>query len=121
MIGNYSDKSTILTKTIDAGWSDTENGVPLLKQDISAIIEKVRTQGMNYYRDALKGVFDTYGELFKSAGISHSALLFDVNNPASFEASVAEINRILANNDIKQIIAAANRPDIKNNRRITLQ
>ena len=109
IIGNYSDKSTILTKLIDANFTENNNkdDVPFVKQDIKSLLGKVKSQGFNYYYDVINTVFNAYNELFKTLGININA---DINN---FEESVSKINQVLAENNIYQLINKAQRNDIQ--------
>ena len=112
IIGNYSDKSTILLKTIDGIWGDS-NGA-YLKQTMPQLLNKVRTQGESYYKDALVNTYKDYMDLFTAAGIEAGP--FDYRNSQSYSdfISMAEyINNVLSQVDIKDLIRMANKPSIK--------
>jgi hypothetical protein len=66
LLGNYSDKNTILTKIINAKAKfENDSKVPIVKEDINIILEKIRTQSFDYYSDLFKDVFEQYNLLFK--------------------------------------------------------
>lgn len=114
MIGNYSDKGTILSKLIDGNW--TINKKLVRHMDGKEIANIVKSQGNAYYSDALQNVFNDFNALFEAANVPHENLILsEGDNGAGTERSIKEINRILSdpNTDIHDIISRANRPDIK--------
>lgn len=62
LIGNYSDKSTILTKIINANKS-IDGKKPIAQTSIDVILEKVRVQAANYYKDLVTKVVNDYNKL----------------------------------------------------------
>lgn len=95
MIGNYSDKNTVLTKIINGKFyveSDSNpQNIPVLKLPISNLLELVRTQAGNYYKDTLKKIFRDYEKLL---GIKLSK---------SYEDNINKINRALKNINIRDL------------------
>lgn len=63
MLGNYSDKNTILTKLINARIKLDKDSPPLIEMPIEDILIKVRQQAGNYYKDVLEKIFDDYAKL----------------------------------------------------------
>ena len=100
MIGNYSDKNTVITKIIDANYKHDGKNV-LIKQDIGTIQELVRSQARNYYYDTLVDVFTDYKILFDALGIANT-INPDVDK--SFDSSVSQINSILEKNNIRSLL-----------------
>ncbi len=94
IIGNYSDKSTILAKVINGDFilNKEERNVTILKEDIRDILETVRVQGYSFYGDTLKSVFNDYKEVFDALGIEHKITLDNLNR---LNNNVSEVNRIL--------------------------
>ena len=109
IIGAYSDKSTILSKIIDANYSLPDDREPILFKDIDSILEIVRTQGQAYYYDTVNTVLNSYKELFKILNLSPD---FDININ-DLDKSVDYINSILANNRIEDLIVKAQAPHIQ--------
>lgn len=66
LLGNYSDKNTILTKIINGKFS-LDGNTPIAKTDIETILEKVRTQSATYYKDLVNKVLSDYSRLFEFA------------------------------------------------------
>ena len=62
LIGNYSDKNTILTKIINASKS-IDGKKPIAQTDIDIILEKVRVQAANYYKDLVTRIVNDYNKL----------------------------------------------------------
>lgn len=110
IIGAYSDKSTIILKTIDANFTDQDKGDPIIRTSIDNIIEKMRSQGRAYYYDTVKTVLDSYRELFEILGMSPFDFSIDINN---LDRSVEFINNILSKNNIDQLIVRAQAHHLK--------
>ena len=62
MLGNYSDKGTILLKTIDASY--IHRGEKVISKDDKDLKELVRTQGFNFYNDSVNSVISDYSKMF---------------------------------------------------------
>lgn len=94
MLGNYSDKNTVLTKIFrgDAKY----NGNEIVKMSDSDLLEVVRNQSLNYYRDLTDSIFSDYKELFDTLGIKN---IMGTN----FNVNASEINRILNDVDILKL------------------
>ena len=65
MIGNYSDKSTILTKTISALFKvlDGKEKVNVTELSSDKLLNLMRRQSENYYKDVLTKVINDYAKL----------------------------------------------------------
>jgi hypothetical protein len=101
IIGNYSDKSTILAKVINGDFilNKEERNVTILKEDIYDILEAVRVQGYSFYGDTLTTVFSDYKEVFDALGIKHK---INPNNLDMLNTNTSEVNRILTNLTTKE-------------------
>lgn len=95
MIGNYSDKNTVITKIINGNFyieSDSNpSKTPVLKLPTSDLLELVRIQAGNYYKDTLKKIFKDYETLL---GIKLSL---------SYDDNINKINKILKTIDIRSL------------------
>lgn len=112
MIGNYSDKSTILSKIIDGDW--TIDNKLVREMDGAEIAKYVKFQGYRFYRDAFFNIFNDYKKLFDKVGIPYTTLEVSEDiDGLETDASINELNRILREYDIKDIIAEANMPEVK--------
>lgn len=95
MLGNYSDKSTILSKVInlDAKYGEkfiigSKDSKKIMKSE--EIIELVRNQGFSFYSDIFsKEIFPQYEEIFKYLGKG--------SLPLDFDDKVTAINEFLKN------------------------
>ncbi len=101
VLGNYSDKSTILTKIINA--KHKIDGTPIIEKSVRDIQEEVRSRGYNYYHDTLHKVFSDYVKLFDFLKIEHNIKLDDFDK--KFDSNVNEINKILSSKDIRIMLA----------------
>lgn len=110
MIGAYSDKSTIVTKIIDAKYSLENEKEPILSKDIDSILEIVRSQSHYYYYDTVNTVIDSYKELFNILGILPNDVNLSINN---LDKSVEFINKVLSENNIDELVVKAKAPHIK--------
>ena len=83
-LGNYSDKSTVVTKMINVNATFKKGNVeiPILKADETDLLDLVRDQSAAYYKDLVKNIFDTYTKL----GVTLSG---------KFEQDVVTINQFL--------------------------
>ena len=100
IIGNYSDKSTILAKLVNGDFS-INNGKNILEESVETILEKVRTQGYNYYHDSLTKVVSDYKYLMDLVGYKNDVntdVTSDLNN------SISQIEKFLANNKITDLV-----------------
>lgn len=100
MIGNYSDKNSILTKIISA--EHKVNGQNVVTSSVDNILGIIRSQGRNYYLDTLTKVFSDYKLLFDTLGIANKIKLDKFDK--GFEANVAEINRLLGIHNIRNLV-----------------
>lgn len=101
IIGNYSDKSTILAKVINGDFilNKEERNVTILKESIDNILEAVRVQGYSFYGDTLITVFNDYKEVFDALGIKHK---ITPNNFDMLNTNISEVNRILTSLTTKE-------------------
>lgn len=104
IIGNYSDKSTILAKVINGNFilNKEERNVTILKESIDDILETVRVQGYSFYYDTLKSVFNDYKEVFDALGIEHKITPNNFDKPDKLNTNVSEVNRILTSLTTKE-------------------
>ena len=88
-IGNYSDKSTIIVKTINGNFKI--NGTAVIELSTADLLEEVRKQGANYYKD-------TYRKVEKD-------LLFLLNLETSkdYNQNITKINNALKGTDIRSL------------------
>ena len=95
LIGNYSDKNTVLTKIINymAKFRDSEK--PIIKEDNESIMEHVRTQSASYYGDLLNNVFDQYNWLFELIGRGEKLDLDFRSNTKTFNSNIDIISKYL--------------------------
>ena len=100
MIGNYSDKNTIITKIIDGTFS-IDGKTPILKLSTEKLLSEVRTQAGNYYKDTLNKIFADY---FK---------LLDLPKSKSIEDNITKINNALKTINVRDLSKKAS--DLKIN------
>lgn len=100
MIGNYSDKNTVLTKAINVNHK-VENKV-VITQSSQDILKIVRSQGRNYYFDTLFKVFSDYKLLFDTLGIKNNINVKTFES--SFESNVKEINNLLIQHNVRNLL-----------------
>lgn len=103
MIGNYSDKSTVLTKIIngDFVFNAKKNNVPLISLDIKTILGIVRLQAENYYTDLLNKIFKDY------------ELLLGIKKQVDPDLTIKKINEALKTTNIRTLSQKAS--DLKIN------
>lgn len=102
ILGNYSDKTTILAKIINGNFKLTDNGKPVISESIDTILETVRVQSFSYYSDLLDSIFSDYKNIFDILGIKNNIdLNWKTNN--KLEDNVKNINDILKVNSISSI------------------
>lgn len=109
IIGNYSDKSTILAKIINGNTKLPGSNQSIAMESIDKILETIRNQAVLYYKNAINDVFIEYDKLFKQVGIT-----FELSR--DFETNVTNINNILSENNLQDLLtayAATGRNDIK--------
>ena len=101
IIGNYSDKSTILAKVISGDFivNKEKRDVTILKESINDILETVRVQGYSFYGDTLRSVFNDYKIVFDALGIEHNIIPDNFN---MLNTNILEVNRILTNLTTKE-------------------
>lgn len=102
MIGNYSDKSTILSKIIDKNATDSNGSFIIGSREVldpknelnvltpEAVKELVRKQGFSYYSDLMDNIISQYSKIFtidpklsisnKIAAINKRLRTFDLND-----------------------------------------
>lgn len=109
IIGNYSDKSTILAKVINGDFilNKEERNVTILKESIDNILETVRVQGYSFYSDTLKSVFSDYKEVFDALKIKHKITpdnldKLDAKKVSVLDTNISEVNRILTSLTTKE-------------------
>ena len=77
-VGNYSDKGTILLKTISADY--VHDGKKVISMDDESLKRIVRTQGYDFYNDAVTKVINDYKEVFSELGLLSEEQLKSLNN-----------------------------------------
>ena len=100
VLGNYSDKSTILAKIINGNFS-VDGKTPIVKAPIVDILKTVRTQAANFYTDLIDKVSKDYKTLFDTLGISNN-----INTEASYNnrlKNIEEINNLLETNNLSKL------------------
>ncbi len=105
-IGAYSDKNTILTKIIDAYFSDDPEKKPILQRSQEELLELFREQNYTYYKSLLKNLFADYDTLL-DLGIDEDT--FEEN----FEKYVDLINGKLSEINITDLSLEATKLGIK--------
>lgn len=98
ILGNYSDKNSVHTKVING--DHMYNGSTVISKSIDEITELVRSQGRNFYFDALLNVFKDYKNLFDSLGIKNNIELTE----SDFDNNIEEINTLLDKFSILELI-----------------
>lgn len=98
LLGNYSDKSTILTKIINGEYGE---GSPLITQNINQILELVRTQAADYYKDTINKIINDYSQLL------------DLKLTKDIEKSILAINKALKTKNVRDLSKKAS--DLKIN------
>jgi len=88
MLGNYSDKNTILTKIIN-GLIKLDGNTPLIQMPVTKILKYVQDQGQTYYKDTLFKVFDDYEKLL---GIKLSMKTVPEENIKKINEALNKIN-----------------------------
>lgn len=76
-IGNYSDKGTILLKTISADY--VHNGVKVISMSDENLKSLIRTQGYNFYNDAVTKIINDYKTVFGDLGELSNTSLKSIN------------------------------------------
>ena len=99
IIGNYSDKNTVLTKIINA--ASTYNDKNILKMGEEELMDLIRNQSLNYYTDIFNDIFKTYKNLFDGLGIKNKIDLTSIKK--SFDTNISEINDILSKNNVHDL------------------
>lgn len=101
VLGNYSDKNTILTKIINAKHKIGESLA--IEKSVRDIQEEVRSRGYNYYHDTLYKVFSDYKKLCDFIGLKNNIKLdnFDSN----FDKNINEINTILKTRGVRSLLS----------------
>lgn len=93
MVGNYSDKSTILTKIINANFKYGKSNNLLIQESPETILEVLMTQGANYYKQALTQVVTDYEKI----------LGLKVNIGSTLTSRATKINKYLAENSVRSL------------------
>ena len=91
MLGNYSDKNTILTKIINANFTYGDSKIPVIKLPMENLLALVKQQAGNFYRDAINDVIGDYKQLL------------DVKLTKDIEKNIAIINEVLRNADVRTL------------------
>jgi len=91
MLGNYSDKNTILTKIINANFTYGDSKIPVIKLPMENLLALVKQQAGNFYRDAINDVIGDYKQLL------------DVKLTKDIEKNIAIINEVLRNTDVRTL------------------
>lgn len=105
IIGNYSDKNTVLTKLISGKHKvgNAQNTVLKSKLDEEGgALNTMRTQAWQFYKDALNNVFSDYKTILDRLGIANSINIDNFEN--NFNSNVKEVNRILETNNVRDLV-----------------
>lgn len=109
IIGNYSDKSSIPSKVVNANVKITGTNASLATESIENILKTVKNQAYKYYKETTDGVFSEYSKLFNALGIK-----FNISE--NFEDNVNNINDILSKYNLPDLLTRyANLPNIQGN------
>lgn len=63
LLGNYSDKGTMLTKIINGNYKVSPESDPIIKMSVDDILDTLRVQSGNYYKDTINKVLSDYSKL----------------------------------------------------------
>jgi len=99
VLGNYSDKSTILSKLInlDAKY----NGRRFIDMPSDEILTVLRSQSKNYYSDLFQSMFTKYKRVLDKNGIQNKIDISKFrNNIDLFNSNIKEINTFLKSHNI---------------------
>lgn len=98
IIGNYSDKSRIFAKLINATSKLSNDSKEIVLDSIDNILNKIKSQAFNYYKDTTDHVFGEFNKFFQAIGLN-----FKLSN--NFETNVTNINKILSENKLSDLIS----------------
>ncbi|MDD4624101.1 MAG: hypothetical protein PHX40_01885 [Bacilli bacterium] len=101
ILGNYSDKSTIVAKIINGNFRllNDEESPTIFKDSINNILEAVRKQGYTYYYDVIESILNDYIKIFNAIGLEHT-----INNDLNdLDNNITKINNILSKNKITNL------------------
>ena len=98
MIGNYSDKNTVLTKIINGKFK--VEGTDITKLSNTKLLDQVKNQAGNYFKDTVDKVFDDY------------SILLDIKLTTDFEKNVKLINDKLNKIDVRSLSKLASDKNI---------
>lgn len=118
MIGNYSDKSTILTKIINAKHKLSDSNKYLVQESIDNILETVRTQSFNYYSDVFQNVFEQYNLLFKLINKSEQLNLDFRGDINVFNKNIQIISKYLIEENLDSDLELAFKNEDPNDRQL---
>lgn len=106
MLGNYSDKSTILNKliSVDAKIGDKR----ILDLSMNELLETIRTQSLDYYTDLFNDLFMNYNKLFGAIG--YDAKL-DYSSTKNFNKNIEILNNYLLFNNLSEDLKEAFKVD----------
>ena len=98
--GAYSDKSTILTKMINALFAEgNDKTPPIIKRSMDDLFSLVRNQSKAYYEDTIDNIFNTYNNVFSALNLFEGQLVPELSR-SSFENSIKTINNILGDSEL---------------------
>ena len=96
-LGNYSDKSTILLKTIRADFN--YNNTKVISMSDSDLKELIRSQGFNFYNDAVNTVISDYHKIFLT-------LKNNIENVTISDDFITKLSKINLNSSSDSVIEA---------------
>lgn len=106
VLGNYSDKNTVLTKIINGNF--TNNDTFVTESSSEEIQELMRTQGFNFYKDSILQVLNDYKRGFEEFVDAVEGFpkeisdLLNVLKKINFNSSVTDI--LNANNELFKVL-----------------
>lgn len=104
LLGNYSDKNTILTKIINGNLKipNTKSKVSLVELPIEEVLQLVRNQGAAFYKSALQQIISDYAAIFNKPELKTSNILDAVNaiNEVLKKQNVRDLSIIASNKGI---------------------
>jgi len=104
MLGNYSDKSTILLKTINAEFVRGNEKEKVISKSDEDLKDLIRRQGFDFYSDAVRSVISDYYKIFNAT--QNSLELGKLNIIKNSE--LLKLDKIDANSDVQDVINAFN-------------
>jgi len=108
MLGNYSDKNTILTKIINGSFKIQGNSKTILQYSQKELLNIVKLQGGSFYKNTLVNVLADLNFLL---GRTDKRVV--ETNVKKIESDIKELNIILENTDVRTLSKKASDNGIK--------